>query len=121
MFQPSRQFIRGEIYMGFMDPVFGRELGGYKYRPCVVVSIPDVHSTGIITIVPGTSTPQLEKSWNCILVESDSQNGLRNPTYFLCHQVRAVEQARLRNRIGSISRDDLARIRETLARCLAAI
>lgn len=115
---PERAFDRGELYMGFMDPVFGREIGGYKYRPCLVVSIPDFNSSGLVTIVPGTRTPQKEESWNCVRVENTRSNGLDDVTYFLCHQVRAVEQARLARRIGTVSQEDLLRIRAVLGRGL---
>jgi len=118
---PERAFDRGELYMGFMDPVFGREIGGYKYRPCLVVSIPDINSKGLVTIVPGTSTQQTEESWNCVRIKNTRSNGLYNVTYFLCHQVRAVEQARLAHRIGAVSQQDLSRIREVLGRCLAIL
>ena len=34
---------RGEVYMVCLDPVFGREMGGFKPRPVVVVSIDDIN------------------------------------------------------------------------------
>ncbi len=37
----ENQIQRGEVYFVHLDPVFGREVGGYKTRPVIVVSIDD--------------------------------------------------------------------------------
>ncbi|HOX39625.1 MAG TPA: type II toxin-antitoxin system PemK/MazF family toxin [Candidatus Brocadiia bacterium] len=46
---------RGEIYYVCLDPVFGREIGGFKLRPVVVVSINDINDdTRLAVVIPGT-------------------------------------------------------------------
>lgn len=47
---------RGEVYFVHLDSAFGRELGGYKTRPVVVLSINDINQKPlVVTVVPGTS------------------------------------------------------------------
>ena len=46
----------GEIYFVYLDPAFGRELGGSKTRPVAVVSIDEINENPLVmTIVPGTT------------------------------------------------------------------
>ncbi len=71
----------GQIYFAYLDPVFGRETGGYKTRPVLVVSTVALERWGgVVTIVPGTSTPSA--NWNVVKVSNDKSNGLNAPTYF---------------------------------------
>lgn len=114
---------RGDVYFIFLDPGFGRELGGYKTRPVVVVSIADIHQkTRLVTVVPGTSTPS--HFGNVVEVKGDQQNGLNrsDPTYFQCHQVRAVDQGRMTaHPIGWLSRPDFERVLAALRRGLGVL
>lgn len=116
---------RGEVYFIYLDPTFGREIGGYKTRPVVVASINDLHQrTRIVTVVPGTSVAEREKSSdstfpNVVRVVHIHGTGLSGPTDFLCHQVRAVDQGRMTSRaIGRVSREDLRRIEAALRHTL---
>jgi mRNA-degrading endonuclease toxin of MazEF toxin-antitoxin module len=110
----ENQIKQGEIYFVFLDPVFGREIGGYKTRPVVVVSINDIHQhTRLLTVVPGTKT---ESSYsNVVRVQKDASNGLRETTFFQCHQVRGIDQGRMTSPpIGRMSRADFQRIQAAL-------
>ena len=126
---------RGEIYMVCLDPVFGREIGGFKMRPVVIVSINDINKrTRLVTVVPGTSDkpvtdktgkPGIPPYWwtefqNVVTVDTgDGSSGLREKTHFECHQVRAIERGRLTAKsIGKLSREDFERIEKSLAYCL---
>jgi mRNA-degrading endonuclease toxin of MazEF toxin-antitoxin module len=106
--------------MASLDPVFGRELGGFKMRPVLVPSINDLHSkTSMVTVVPGTSTPPPAPFRNVVKVMPAPENGLDEITYFQCHQVRAIDRARLAplkgGRVGMLSRDDLLSIEHAVA------
>src|SRR5947208_9232 len=103
---------RGEVYFVFLDPAFGREIGGYKTRPVVVVSINDIHrQTRIVGVVPGTTRTRPGSFSNTVEVKPDKSNGLNEVTVFQCHQVRAVDQGRMTSRaIGRLSKADFARI-----------
>jgi mRNA-degrading endonuclease toxin of MazEF toxin-antitoxin module len=109
---------RGQVYMVCLDPVFGREMGGFKMRPVVVVSIDDINEkTRLITVVPGTTTPARFR--NIVGIQPSDANGLESETFFQCHQVRAIERGRLTGRaIGILSRDDFRRIEKSLAHCM---
>jgi len=109
---------RGQVYMVCLDPVFGREMGGFKMRPVVVVSIDDINEkTRLITVVPGTTTPARFR--NIVGIQPSDANGLKSETYFQCHQVRAIERGRLTGRaIGVLSRDDFRGIEKSLAYCM---
>lgn len=112
---------RGEIYFVYFDPVFGREQGGYKERPAVVVSINDIHrKTRLVTVVPGTTTGS--QHLNVVRVDPDSNNGLREATFFQCHQVRAIDQGRMTRRaVGRLSKPDLARLERALWTALGSL
>jgi mRNA-degrading endonuclease toxin of MazEF toxin-antitoxin module len=109
---------RGEIYFVYLDPAFGREIGGYKHRPVVVVSINDIHQgTRIVSIVPGTTTPY--QAQNIVKVERTAQNRLQETTFFQCHQLRAIDQGRMTSRsIGRLSDDDFKRIEQAIRHSL---
>ena len=84
---------RGEIYMLYLDPSFGRELGGYKVRPVAVVSINFINnhrSRMVVTVVPGTSATKVLDHKNVAVIAPTESNGLRNPTGFQAHQIRAL-------------------------------
>jgi mRNA-degrading endonuclease toxin of MazEF toxin-antitoxin module len=106
---------RGDIFFVYLDPAFGREIGGYKRRPVVVVSTNDIHQkTRIVAVVPGTTTPF--SAPNIVAVRPDSTNGLKEPTYFQCHQIRAVDQGRMTSRPeGRIAREHLMKIENAIA------
>ena len=114
-------FFRGEVYEVCLDPVFGREIGGFKLRPVLIVSINDINDrTRVVTVIPGTSTPRPGSDFrNIVTVEPDNTNGLRKPTHFQCHQIRAIERGRFTARpLGCLSRSDFARIEKALAFCM---
>jgi len=98
------QVERGEIYFVYLDPVFGRELGGYKSRPVVVLSINDINSKPlVVTVVPGTSTKGYSRPFrNVVVVPPTNTNGLKEETSFECHQLRAIDKGRLT--VGPIGR-----------------
>jgi mRNA interferase MazF len=104
---------RGEVYLVYLDPVFGRELGGYKMRPVDVLSINDINEKPlVVTIVPGTSDKgQQVRFPNIVRVEPTRDNGLQFPTLFECHQVRSLDKGRFTGkRLGRLSDDDIDRI-----------
>jgi mRNA-degrading endonuclease toxin of MazEF toxin-antitoxin module len=111
---------RGDIFMVCFDPVFGREMGGFKLRPCVVISINDINkATRLVTVVPGTGTTRPSTYNNIIAVPASPENGLEKQTQFQCHQVRAIERGRLTAKpIGKLERDHFAKIEQALSYCL---
>ena len=109
---------RGDIYWIFLDPSFGREMGGYKVRPVVVVSIADVHGkTRVATVVPGSTTPS--NFPNVVSVGPDADNKLQERTFFQCHQIRSVDQGRMTGyRIGRLRNVDMDKLEAAIGFCL---
>jgi mRNA interferase MazF len=104
---------RGEVYFVHLDPAFGRELGGYKMRPVVVLSINDINQKPLVlTVVPGTSFKGQQITFrNVVRVDPTRDNGLLESTLFVCHQIRSLDRGRFTGkRIGRISDDDIDRI-----------
>jgi mRNA interferase MazF len=113
---PENNIKRGEIYFAYLDPAFGRELGGYKARPVVVISINVLHQdTRLVTVVPGTSTRPKFRLRNVVEVASDQSNRLPETTYFMCHQIRALDQGRFTSQaIGLLRSADVRRIEDAV-------
>ncbi len=111
------QVQRGEIYWACLDPVFGREMGGFKMRPVIVVSINDLnYRTRLVTVVPGTTSARQRNLENVVTVEPDENNGLRKTGYFQCHQMRAIDQGRLiRGPTGRLAREKFEQIERAVA------
>jgi len=108
---------RGEIYFVYLDPVFGRELGGYKTRPVAVLSVNDINAKPlVVTVVPGTSDKgQGMVFLNVVRVEPTKENGLSGPTLFECHQIRSLDQGRFTAKpIGLLADLDITRIVQSL-------
>jgi mRNA interferase MazF len=108
---------RGQLYFVYLDPVFGRELGGYKVRPVVVLSINDINSKPLtVTVVPDTTAGAKPVHFrNIVVVEPSPENGLTAPTIFECHQIRALDQGRFTSRlVGRLSVEDLRSIEKAI-------
>ncbi len=69
-----------------------------------------------VLVVPGTSADGKPAHFkNVVRVEPTWENGLKNPTLFQCHQVRALDQGRFTAApIGRLSPKDLRAIEEAV-------
>lgn len=117
----QRQPIRGEVYFVSLEPTFGAEIGGFKMRPVVVVSLTSLlNATNVAIVVPGTSEKTPGKQFpNDVLVHPDGMNNLPERTIFKCHQVRAVSVGRIvAPPKGRLSAKDMARIEKALRYCM---
>jgi mRNA-degrading endonuclease toxin of MazEF toxin-antitoxin module len=123
---------RREVYFVFLDPAFGREIGGYKQRPVVVMSINDIHqNTRVVAIVPGTTTDPKTSHPNVVRVDAQldgsgrpvlNGNGLREATFFQCHQIRAVDQGRMTSRpAGRLSEADFRKVEAAVRHSLGIL
>ncbi len=115
---------RGQIYYVCLDPVFGREIGGFKMRPVIVLSINDINAkTRLVTVVPGTDAEHNKiPRPNIVKVEPDEYNNLKKATNFECHQIRAIEKGRFtQNAKGKIPRETLDQIVNAICYTLGMI
>jgi mRNA interferase MazF len=115
---------RGQIYYVYLDPAFGHEIGGYKPRPVVVLSINDINNKPLtVTVVPGTSDKgQAAHFRNIVPVEPRPENGLTARTFFLCHQVRALDRGRFTGRpLGLLSGPEIDSVVEAVKYTLGIV
>ena len=93
---------RGEIWWVALDPTIGSEI--QKTRPCLIVS-PDVMVKGLRTILvaPLTSRGRSISFRPPVLFKGTA--GLA-----LLDQLRAVDKARLRRRMGKVSDETLVHV-----------
>lgn len=113
------EIMRGQIYFVYLDPAFGKEIGGYKMRPVVVLSINDINRLRVVTVVPGTSTRYNPNFKNLVMVSTSSDNGLKYDTTFSCNQLRSIDSGRFSGKlIGRLSSKDLGKIEESVKHVL---
>ena len=108
---------RGEVYLVYLDPAFGHELGGYKPRPVVVLSTNFINEKPlVVTVVSGTSEKRPQASFrNVVRVVPTQQNGLTDPTLFQCHQIRSLDKGRFTGKpVGRLADADVERIEKAL-------
>jgi len=99
---------RGTVVLVSLDPTTGHEQRGA--RPCIVVTNPTVSSDQrfpMLAIVPVTGTPGEGALYPNLLPGS---SGLRQPSWAMVDQLRAVDKRRVMKVFGSIASDELADI-----------
>jgi len=106
------------IYQANLDPTAGREQAGE--RPVLVVSAEPLNERyDVVIAVPLTSRkagrpPRLGE----VLLAAGS-GGLRQDSFALCYQVRALDKSRLGKQYGMIESEVVrAQIADALAECL---
>jgi mRNA interferase MazF len=108
---------RGELYYVDLDPIIGKEIGGGKTRPVVVLSINDINSKPlVVSVVPGTTAGDKPKHYqNVAVIPPTGTNGLSRSTIFLGHQMRAIDHSRFTTRsIGRLSGDQLLAVEDAV-------
>ncbi len=103
--------VRGEVWLATLDPTVGSEIR--KTRPCVVVSPPEMHGLLRTAIVVPMTTGSRPAPYR-LPVRFQGQDGL-----VLFDQIRAVDKARLLQRLGALPVEalsaGLARLRDVFA------
>ena len=104
--------VRGEIYSANLDPVVGSEQGGS--RPVVVVQN-DVGNRFSPTVIVLAVTSQLHKARlpTHVQIHAGAQ-GLARDSVVLAEQVRTLDKRRLKERIGQLPPEEMARIDQAL-------
>ncbi len=99
---------RGTVVLVSLDPTKGHEQRGS--RPCVVVTDSAVSSNQrfpMLAVVPLTGTPGDGALYPSLVPGS---SGLRQPSWALIDQLRAVDKRRVTKVFGEISPDELTDI-----------
>lgn len=103
---------RGEIYYADLSPVVGSEQGGV--RPVLIVQN-DIGNKYSPTIIAAAITSQLNKSklpTHIHLPQADY--GLPKDSVILLEQIRTIDKARLKDKIGDLPRNLMSKVNEGL-------
>ena len=103
---------RGTIVLVRLDPTLGHEQKGA--RPCVVVTDPEVTEDQrfpMVCVVPITKTSGEGALYPPL---SPGKSGLRESSYALVDQVRAIDKRRINRIFGQITAGELTAIDEGL-------
>jgi mRNA interferase MazF len=99
---------RGDIYYADLSPVIGSEQGGM--RPVLIVQN-DVGNRHSPTVIAAAITSKTDKSRlpTHIDVSADAF-GLAKDSVILLEQVRTIDKRRLREKMGHLEADTMARV-----------
>ena len=103
---------RGDLYSACLDPVVGSEQGGI--RPVLVIQN-NVGNRYSPTVIVLAVTGQLNKARLPTHVPVACEGtGLMKDSVILAEQIRALDKRRLRERIGTLRPEVMARVGEAL-------
>lgn len=100
-----------EIYEAYLDPIVGSEQGGN--RPVVIISGNAVNDNAR-TVIICPLTKSLKNYHGDVVLQPNSSNGLKQASEILNIHIRSISKKRLKNKIGYISRKELAQTLESL-------
>jgi len=108
---------RGEIWNVNFDPTIGAEIN--KLRPALVVSPDSVGKLPLIIVVPVTSWgEQFEALPWVVRLRASQENGLSRTSGVDCFQVKSVSRARLTERLGIVTADELELVVNGIQLCI---
>ena len=103
---------RGDLYSACLDPVVGSEQGGI--RPVLVIQN-DVGNRHSPTVIVLAVTGQMNKARLPTHVPISCEGtGLVKDSVVLAEQIRTLDKRRLRERIGTLGPDAMARVGEAV-------
>ena len=110
---------RGEIYWADLVPRSGSEQQGR--RPVIVLSHDAFNQAAgwrsIIVVPVSTSATQAKRGLTAVLLPKGA-GGLKQESVALCHQVTTLDRAKLSQRIGELTADQLRQVEAGLKAAL---
>lgn len=106
---------QGEIYEVYLDPVKGSEQAGR--RPAVVVS-GNLANDNLNTVIVCPLTSQLKNYYGNLILEAGYPYGITKKSEVMTIHIRAITKERLQKRLGTISKEEIAYLKDTLAKIL---
>lgn len=104
---------RGDIYYVDLSPVVGSEQGGV--RPVLIIQN-DTGNRYSPTVIAAAITSQLGKARLPTHIELPAQNnGLTKDSVVLLEQIRTLDKRRLREKMGRVDQELMARIDAAIA------
>ena len=113
----DRTIKRGDIFYAELNPVVGSEQGGI--RPVLIISndIGNSHSpTVIIAAITGRTQTKAKLPTH---TEVKDVEGLDRDSIILLEQIRTIDKQRLKNHMGTMPNNIMARVDKALAISLA--
>lgn len=103
---------RGEIYYADLSPVVGSEQGGV--RPVLIVQN-DIGNKYSPTIIAAAITSQLNKSRLPTHINlPQAEFGLPKDSVILLEQIRTIDKARLKDKVGDLPKNLMDKVNEGL-------
>ena len=104
---------RGEIYLVEFDPTVGHEIR--KTRPAVVIQNDVSNQYSPITIVAAVSSHFADPPHpREVPLPAGAKTGLRQPSAVILNQIRSIDRARLRKRLGSLDAATMRKVDRAL-------
>jgi mRNA interferase MazF len=107
---------RGEVWVVDLDPVIGSEEA--KTRPCIVIQRDAANRTGRTTIVVPVTDAHRKIADRIRPLLRAGDGGLSKDSLALCRQVRVIDAARLRARLGILEAASLTAVSRGLVAIL---
>ena len=104
------QILRGEIYWADLEPTRGNEQRGL--RPVLVLSH-DVFNSRSGTVIAMALTSQPQRAGFPLTLELDTSS-LPKKSWVKISQIRTLSTERIKNKVGSVSGEELAQAIEGL-------
>ena len=103
---------RGDVFYADLSPVVGSEQGGV--RPVLVIQN-DIGNKYSPTVIIAAVTSQINKAKLPTHIEiSGDEYGLNKDSVILAEQVRTIDKRRLKEKIGHLDEELMARVNEAL-------
>lgn len=104
---------RGEIHLVAFDPTLEREIR--KTRPAVIIQNDVSNQYSPITIVAAISsqfsTPPRPRE---VIISPGPKSGLAKPSAVILNQIRSIDRARLRKRLGRLDAEEMRQVDRAL-------
>ena len=103
---------RGDIYYADLSPVVGSEQGGI--RPVLIIQN-DIGNKYSPTVIATAITSQINKAKMPTHIElGANEYGLSKDSVVLAEQIRTIDKKRLKEKIGHIEDEKMAKVNEAL-------
>jgi mRNA interferase MazF len=111
--------LKGDVYLANLDPAVGSEQAGT--RPVLVFQDDYLSKfTRTIVVIPFTTNLRRAQVPGCVLVPK-GDGGLTDDSVAICYQIRVVDKARLRQKLGSLSQESILKIEAAIKSTLGLI
>lgn len=103
---------RGEIWYAELNPIRGSEQAGV--RPVLVIQNDTINRfTTTVISIPLTTNQRRAALPSCVQIFAGN-GGLTVDSVILCHQLRALDQSRLRDKVGDVSDETVTAVETCL-------